>query len=260
VTAGARLADLLAARGWPWTAPVEHHRSLDSTSDRLKNLARAGAPEGTVVLAETQTGGRGRHGRAWASPLGNLYVSVLLRPSAACVAVLPLAVGVAVSEGLDALGVSARLKWPNDVMALDRKLGGILAESSSTGSSIDWVVVGIGVNVRAPPPPELGDLAVSLVDAGAPFAQVEEVACAVLPRLGVWYHRLAESGAAVVLDEWRFRSVPWWGQTVEAWSAERRIVGRAAGVDDEGGLVLELDDGSRTTLRSGEVRRCRSVS
>ncbi len=257
---GGRLADLLAARGWPWRAPVEHHESLDSTSDRLKGLARAGAPEGSVVLADTQTGGRGRHGRAWASPPGNLYVSVLLRPRAGCLPVLPLAVGVAVSEGLDALGVAARLKWPNDVMVMDRKLGGILAESSAAGSSIDWVVVGIGVNVQAPLPPELRDLAVSLVDAGAPFARTEDVACAVLPRLGVWYHRLAESGAAAVLDEWRLRSVPWWGEMVEAWSAESRVVGRAAGVDDQGGLVLELDDGSRTTLRSGEVRRCRPVS
>ena len=257
---GGRLADLLAARGWPWSAPVEHHHSLDSTSDRLKALARAGAPEGSIVLADTQTGGRGRHGRGWVSPPGNLYVSVLLRPSGASVSVLPLAVGVAVAEALEVLGVSARLKWPNDVVTMDRKVGGILAESSSTGSPIDWVVVGIGVNVRAPLPPELRDLAVSLVDAGAPLAGVEEVAGAVLLRLGVWYHRLAESGAAAVLEEWRHRSVPWWGEAVEAWSAGSRIVGRAAGVDDQGGLVLEMDDGSRTTLRSGEVRRCRSVS
>jgi BirA family transcriptional regulator, biotin operon repressor / biotin---[acetyl-CoA-carboxylase] ligase len=256
----ARLSGLLAARGWTWRAPIEHHGSLDSTNGRLKELARDGAPEGSVVWADTQTAGRGRHGRAWSSPPGNLYVSVLLRPSAACVPLLPLAAGVAVAEGLETLGVAPRLKWPNDVVALDRKLGGILAESSSTGSAIDWVVVGIGVNVRAPVPSELGDVAVSLVEAGAPLAQVEEVASVVLPPLSVWYHRLRDSGADALLDEWRLRSVPWWGQTVEAWSSGTRIVGRAVGVDDEGGLILDMDDGTQSTLRSGDVRRFRPVS
>lgn len=256
----ARLRGLLAACGWPWRAPVEHHRSLASTNDRLKDLARAGAPEGSVVWADTQTAGRGRHGRAWVSPPGNLYVSVLLRPPMACAPLLPLAAGVAVAEGLEQLGVSARLKWPNDVVTLERKLGGILAESSSAGPLIDWVVVGIGVNVKAPLPPDLVDPAVSLVDAGAPLAQVEDVASVVLARLSVWYHRLADSGRDAVVDEWRRRSVPWWGQPVEAWSSGTRIVGRAVGVDDDGGLVLEMDDGSRATLRSGDVRRCRPVS
>jgi BirA family biotin operon repressor/biotin-[acetyl-CoA-carboxylase] ligase len=133
-------------------------------------------------------------------------------------------------------------------------------EASSTGATIDWVVVGIGLNVRAPLPPEVADTALSLVDAGAPLAQVEDVASAVLARLGVWYHRLTDSGADAVLDEWRLRSVDWWGHSVEAWSSGRRIVGRALGVDGEGGLVLEMDDGSRATLRSGEARRCRPLS
>ncbi len=164
------------------------------------------------------------------------------------------------AEALEPWGVGARLKWPNDVVVADRKLGGILAESSSTGAGFDWVVVGIGVNVRAPIPPELRESAVALVDAGAPRAQVEDVASAALARLAVWYHRLAEAGRDAVLHEWRQRSVPWWGEPVEAWSSGSRIVGRPAGLDDEGGLVLEMDDGSRRTLHSGEVRRCRLVS
>jgi BirA family transcriptional regulator, biotin operon repressor / biotin---[acetyl-CoA-carboxylase] ligase len=260
VSPEARLRDLLAARGWPWLAPIEHHRSLHSTNDRLKELARVGAPEGSVVWADAQTAGRGRHGRSWVSPPGNLYVSVLLRPASACAPLLPLAAGVAVAEGLEALGVSASLKWPNDVVIGDRKLGGILAESSSAGSSIDWVVVGIGVNVRAPLASELGESAVSVVVAGASSAEAEDVGGAVLARLGVWYHRLAGSGQHALMAEWRLRSVPWWGQRVEAWSSGSRIVGRALGVDDEGGLVLEMDDGSKATLRSGEVSRCRPVS
>jgi BirA family biotin operon repressor/biotin-[acetyl-CoA-carboxylase] ligase len=255
-----RLRDQLAARGWPWRAPIEHHRSLASTNDRLKELARAKAPEGSVVWADTQTAGRGRHGRAWTSPPGNLYVSILLRPSVALASLLPLVAGVAVAEALESWAVGACLKWPNDVVVADRKLGGILAESSSTGVGLDWVVVGIGVNVNGPVPPELRELAVTLAEAGAPMAEVADVAVAALARLAVWYHRLAEAGRDTVLQEWRRRSVPWWGEPVEAWSLGSRIVGRPAGLDDEGGLVLEMDDGSRSTLRSGEVRRCRLVS
>jgi BirA family transcriptional regulator, biotin operon repressor / biotin---[acetyl-CoA-carboxylase] ligase len=259
VSPEARLRDLLAARGWPWHAPIEHHASLASTNDRLKDLARAGAAEGSVVSAETQTAGRGRHGTVWLSPPGSLYVSVLLRPSSACASLLPLAAGVAVAEGLESFGVAARLKWPNDLMVADRKLGGILAEASSSGAAIDWVVVGIGLNVNAPLPPEVADNARSVVDAGAQSARVDEVASAVLARLSVWYHRLAISGADAVLDEWRRRAVDWWGQSVEAWSSGQRIVGRAVGVDGEGGLVLEMDDGKKATLRSGEARRCRPL-
>ena len=256
----ARLRDLLAAHGWPWRAPIDHHGSLGSTNDRLKDLAREGAVEGSLVWADTQTAGRGRQGRAWVSPPGNLYVSVLLRPSSPCGPLLPLAAGVAVAEGLEALGVAVRLKWPNDVVVGERKIGGILAESSSAGASIDWVVVGIGVNVKAPVPQELRDVAVSLLDAGAPNAAVEDVAGLVLARLAVWYHRLARSGESAVLVEWRRRAVAWWGQRVEAWASGSRVTGRALELDDEGGLVLEMDDGSKETLRSGEVRRCRPVS
>jgi BirA family biotin operon repressor/biotin-[acetyl-CoA-carboxylase] ligase len=259
VSPEARLRELLAARAWPWSSPVEHHASLGSTSDRLKELARAGAPEGSVVWADTQTRGRGRHGNAWLSPPGNLYVSLLLRPGAACASLLPLAAGVAVAEALEAWGVSPRLKWPNDLLIDVRKLGGILAESSSTGPRIDWAVVGIGINVRAKVAQELVESAVSLLDAGGPAAEVVDVAGAVLARLAVWYHRIQSAEADTLVDEWRRRSVPWWGQKVEAWSRGARIEGRAVGVDDEGGLVLEMDDGSKETLRSGEVRRCRSV-
>jgi BirA family transcriptional regulator, biotin operon repressor / biotin---[acetyl-CoA-carboxylase] ligase len=254
------LRDLLAAQAWPWTAPIEHHARVHSTSDRLKELARSGAPEGTVVTADVQTGGRGRHGRGWDSPLGNMYASILLRPGPGLVVpLLPLAAGVAVADGLGNLGVSARLKWPNDVIIGERKVGGILAESSSAAASIDWVVIGIGINVEGPLPPELRESATSLAAMGQ-AARAEDVAGAVLARLSVWYHRLESSGARAVLAEWRSRSVPWWGERVEAWFDGALVLGRAAGLDDEGGLVLEMDDGSSRTLRSGEVRRVRPLS
>jgi BirA family biotin operon repressor/biotin-[acetyl-CoA-carboxylase] ligase len=260
VSLEASLRDILAAQGWPWTAPLERHLRVASTNDRLKELARAGAPEGTAVLAESQSGGRGRHGRSWDSPAGNLYASVLLRPRPGfAVPVLPLAAGVALAEALDGFGVRAGLKWPNDLLVGERKLGGVLAESSSATTAFEWVVIGIGINVCAPLAPELRESATSMAVLGH-AARVEEVAGAVLARLGVWYHRLESAGASAVLAEWRSRSVPWWGERVEAWFGGAQVSGRAAGLDDEGGLILEMDDGSSTTLRSGEVRRFRPVS
>lgn len=127
----AALVEALASRGGPRLPDVEWHQTIGSTSDRLKQLARAGAPEWTAVLADRQTSGRGREGRTWQSPAGGLYLSVLLRPRAEPVSLLPLAAGVAVAEAVAGFGVACQLKWPNDVLASGRKLAGILAEATS---------------------------------------------------------------------------------------------------------------------------------
>jgi BirA family biotin operon repressor/biotin-[acetyl-CoA-carboxylase] ligase len=247
----------LVANGWPFGAAIERHATLGSTNDRLKELARAGAAEGTLVFADAQTAGRGRQGRIWASPVGNLHVSMLFRPDAEAAALLTLAAGVAVTEGLAPWRVEPRLKWPNDVVLDGRKLGGILAESSSTASSLDWVVVGIGLNVKGELPPDLREQAISLAEAGAPCAEVDEVAVAVLGRLAVWYHRLLDGGRSQVVSAWRERALAWWGRRLVALSSGARVEGRAVGVDDAGGLIVELADGTRVTLRSGEVALAR---
>ena len=252
MTSESALGAGLRALGWPGEPAIERHPTLGSTNDRLKELARRGAPEGTIVLADIQTTGHGRQGRSWASPGGNLHLSALLRPACA-VPLLPLAAGVAVAEAIEPLGVSPRLKWPNDVMLDDRKLGGILAESSSTGTALEWVVLGIGLNVNGALPEDLRDTAISLSQAGASSVDVEGMAAAVLGRLAVWYHRLTDGGPSQVVSAWRQRALPWWGRRVLAFSGQGQIEGRAIGIDDEGGLVLELDGGARMTLRSGEV-------
>src|SRR5262249_27130317 len=118
------LVDELRRRGHRWPAPVERHERLSSTSDRLKELARAGARAWRVALVAAQAAGGGRQGRAWASPPGGLYLSVLLRPALPQASLLPLAAGLAVAEAVDEFGVHAELKWPNDVLADGRKLAG----------------------------------------------------------------------------------------------------------------------------------------
>ncbi|UPT73105.1 MAG: biotin--[acetyl-CoA-carboxylase] ligase [Elusimicrobiota bacterium] len=138
---------------------IVRRRTIASTQDELRRLAAAGAPDGTVVWADVQTGGRGRLGRRWRSPKGGLYASWLLRPrfAPARLAELSLACGEALAAALRGFGAATTVKPPNDVLALGadgkaRKLCGILCEASGTGTTLDWVIVGFGVNVNNPPP------------------------------------------------------------------------------------------------------------
>jgi BirA family biotin operon repressor/biotin-[acetyl-CoA-carboxylase] ligase len=255
------VARRLAEAGVP--AAVESHAVLASTNDTAATRARAGAPEWTCVLAGLQTAGRGRQGRSWDSRGGSLYLSVLLRPRGdARWSLLPLAAGVAVAEALGEAGVGVRLKWPNDVMAAGRKLGGILVESAWTGAgTMDTAVVGIGVNLAGGPddrPLDLSASAISVEELVGQAPTVEDTAVRTVARLALWYDRLAAGGAAAVRDAWRERALPWWGRTVEARSGGSVLRGVARGIDDDGALLLERPDGSALTLRSAEVHAVRA--
>jgi BirA family biotin operon repressor/biotin-[acetyl-CoA-carboxylase] ligase len=256
---GRRLRGELEARGVVLPAPVEWHQRLSSTSDRLKDLARAGVPEWTAVLADEQTGGRGREGRTWLSPPGGLYVSVLLRPRFAAVGLVPLAAGVAVAEAVAERGIAAELKWPNDVLVTGRKVAGILAEAASGPGGVAWVALGIGVNVSLPVeavPPELRPFVTSLAAEGAAGVDVVDVAAAVLAHLTVWYDALRSHPASVV-EAWRARSAPWWGRPVDVRTTDEFVRGRLRDVDETGALILDLEGGVRRRILSGEVVRLR---
>jgi BirA family biotin operon repressor/biotin-[acetyl-CoA-carboxylase] ligase len=256
------LAAALASRGGPRLACVEWPASIESTSTRLKELARGSAPEWTVVLADTQAAGRGREGRTWVSPPGGLYLSVLLRPRLAKVGLLPLAAGVAVAEAAGEMGVRAELKWPNDVLVSGRKLAGILSEAASGPAGVEWVVLGIGVNVSQDPaslPPELRAEVTSLAVEGARDVSVCAVAAAVLSRLAVGYEAL-RTDPGEVLSAWHRHAAAWWGSLVDVRAGEAALRGRLLEVDGEGALVLELEGGERRRLLSGEVTRVRRAA
>lgn len=256
------LAAALEARGVRWPAPIERLEVVPSTNDLLKEKARAGAPEWSAVVADRQTAGRGRAGHRWVSPAGNLFLSVLVRPAhpAAQVAVLPLAAGLATAEAAAEFSVDARLKWPNDVVVVGRKLAGILVEGLSGAVGIEAAMIGIGVNVGLDPaslPDDLRDRVTSLAaQTGRPVA-VADVAAAVLARLRVWYDLLAREGAPRVLAAWRERSVSWWGRPVEVLSGGSVLRGIVQGLDERGALLLDLEDGSRVAVVSGEVSELR---
>jgi BirA family transcriptional regulator, biotin operon repressor / biotin---[acetyl-CoA-carboxylase] ligase len=253
-------AALLGSLG-SWPAPVEWERLLASTSDRLKEWARDGAPEWTVVLADEQSEGRGRHGARWVSRRGDLFLSVLMRPSPGVeLGVLPLLVGVAVRDGLLAFGVEATLKWPNDVLVGGRKIGGILTEASWSEGAVDSVVVGIGVNVglRAHGlPPEIAGQTTSLWIETQRLAPVVAVAAQLLQALRLWYHALAVDGPDAILKAWRSRAVSWWGRVVEVRSGDDVVRGVARDVERSGALVVELADGKTVSLIAGVARELR---
>jgi BirA family biotin operon repressor/biotin-[acetyl-CoA-carboxylase] ligase len=216
--------------------PRLHLRETTSTNDRARALAAAGAPHGTLVTAGAQSAGRGRQGRTWSAPPGRaLLMSLVLR---APDRMLPLAAAVAVAQ---AAGPDAAIKWPNDVLLDGRKLAGILAEARPQEG---WAVLGIGVNVAVRPedlPEELRPTAATL---GLEPRDVEPVLARLL---GALEEALALDPPAL-LDAWRARDALR-GRDV-AWAEG---AGRAAGIDGDGRLVVELADGGRTALEAGEV-------
>jgi BirA family biotin operon repressor/biotin-[acetyl-CoA-carboxylase] ligase len=267
VRSAERIRHLLASRGQPWPAPLEHLAVVGSTNDWLKERARDGAPEWSAVVADAQTAGRGRHGRAWLSGSGDLALSVLVRPPSRpdTLLLLPLAAGVAVAQAAAELGVDASLKWPNDVVvarargdAADyAKLAGILVEGVAEGERMA-AVIGVGLNLVAPvqADPARG-AATSVREQTGREADRDRAAAAVLAQVRVWYDAVARGEAGAVVEAFTARSLPWWGRTVEVRSGETALIGTARGIDSRGALLLELPDGSTAALVSGEARQVR---
>ena len=220
-------------------SPRVHHRITDSTNERAKELAAAGAPHGTLVTADEQTAGRGRQGREWTAPARSaVLMSVVLRKLDER---LPLTAAVAVCE---ALPVNAAIKWPNDVWIERRKVAGILVEGRPQEG---WAVLGVGLNVSTEAfPAELVDSATSLRLAGIEV-ETEAVLAGLLRSLGEWLG----APPARVLEAWRERDALN-GQRVHWADGE----GVADGIDDSGALVVETSTGV-VTLDAGEVHLLR---
>jgi len=241
-----------------WRA-IRWFAATDSTQRVARDLARAGAPEGTVVIAEQQTAGRGRLGRQWHSPPGvNLYCSIVLRPPLAPAAVpqLALVVGVGVAAAVrETTGADARIKWPNDVLIDGRKVAGVLTEMESEVDRVHHVVAGIGVNVNAPRgafPRALRDKASSLLVATGSRVDRARFTAALLAAVEARYGRYLQAGFASVRSEWEsYSSLT--GSTVRVVAPEGEIDGTVLGLDDDGALRLRRADGRTARVVAGEV-------
>jgi BirA family biotin operon repressor/biotin-[acetyl-CoA-carboxylase] ligase len=223
-----------------WTA-LSGGDVTGSTNDDARGLARSGAEEGTVVLASRQMAGRGRLGRTWQSPDGGAYFSLVLRPqvSPAEVASLALAVALGIAEGLESLGVESALKWPNDVLVDGGKVAGVLLEMAAESDRVDWVVVGVGVNVRRPIGAEK-DVPGATYLRDSIYAAVPDVVAALLDGIASAYSRWLGGGFPALHDAYQSR-LAMVGSAVRVSGLDGvvRADGVARGVDGGGRLLVE---------------------
>ena len=218
---------------------------VDSTNAEALRRLRAGASDGTVISARTQTAGRGRRGRAWVSPPGNLHMSIVVRGvDGAAVGQLSYVSALALG---DAIGPAAAFKWPNDILIKGKKAGGILIEAESAQNRLVGLVVGIGVNnLHAPQNTEFP--ATSLAAAGLPPVDAEDVAA----RFAAWRARWQESGFGPIREQWLARAVGL-GAAMAARLPNATLTGIYAGIDAAGALLLDGVDGVRRTIAAADV-------
>jgi BirA family biotin operon repressor/biotin-[acetyl-CoA-carboxylase] ligase len=232
---------------------------IDSTNTALLAAAARGAAGNTVLVADYQTAGRGRHGRTWeAAPGAALLCSVLLRSAlpAASLPLLGLSAGVAMAEAIEVTtGVWVDLKWPNDLRLAGRKLGGILVEGRTQTSGVDAVVVGVGVNVRRGAlPPDVAELAVSLEEEDALVGRTE-LLHAYLESFDARVTLLeadAAAGTAGLLDAYRLRCETI-GRRIRARLDTDPVEGTATDIADDGALILHTDSGTQIRIEYGEI-------
>ncbi len=236
---------------------VEYHDSIDSTNRRARELASTGARD-ILVLADRQTGGRGRLDREWSSPSGGLWCSLLFRPDrpVARMPLLTLAAAVATTRAVRTVGVDAGIKWPNDLLVDGRKLAGILTESGGERRREPWVVVGIGVNANVART-ALPEGATSLREVRASNGEQRSVDRNRLIRRLIEEFDAVRTSDDEILDAWREHAVTL-GQHVRVETPNGTVVGDAVDVESPGALVVRTDEG-RTRIHAGDCEHLRPV-
>jgi BirA family biotin operon repressor/biotin-[acetyl-CoA-carboxylase] ligase len=235
---------------------------VESTNTEANRLAREGAPEGTLVVANAQTRGRGRLGRSWASPPGTgLYLSIILRPDCAPDRLprLTLTAGVAVASAIQETGISPQLKWPNDILIADRKTGGILTEAVFDKTGIGFAILGIGINVNTKLdelPSSVRSQAMSLrIGLGKPVSRICFLQ-SLLHQLEQWYELFCAGDFETILETWcKFDTTL--GREVEVFLPERRLVGVAETLESSGTLLVRDKKGCLHRIIAGDVVHCR---
>lgn len=242
-----------------WT--IHRYASLTSTMERAELFARLGAPERTIVQSVEQTAGRGRAGRSWHSPAGGaIYATIILRPQVEPnrLSTLPLLAGIAVAEAIEsASDAPVLLKWPNDVWmgthAVNHKVAGILAMSRLEGPSVEYVLIGIGINVSTPGgalPPG----ATSILESTGQQLIPDALLVAMLARFDAAYAAFLATSGLPSLDAWRARAALI-GECVAIEESGHSLIGTHRGVDDTGALLLEVAAGDTRRIVAGDLVR-----
>ncbi|CAH1194310.1 Bifunctional ligase/repressor BirA [Paenibacillus auburnensis] len=243
-----------------WKDNIQLLETVASTQEEAKKLAEKGAPEGTAVRAEEQTGGRGRMGRKWHSPAGKgIWMSVVLRPDLplSLTPQLTLLAGVAVCRAIrEVTGVPAGIKWPNDLLAGGRKICGILLESSLREGGLHYAIAGIGISANLTEedyPDYLQGVGTSLlIEGGGIPVDRTRLTEAVLTELEYLYTLYIEQGFKPVKDFWEAMSVTL-GRQISFSTPQGRCEGTAMGLDENGGLLLQDASGKIISILSGEI-------
>ena len=244
---------------YPWKEHFRFYSCIGSTNDQLREIARTGAPEGTVLVADRQTGGHGRRGRSFHSPEGvGIYMSILLRPHCTPSSLLHLtcAAGSAMCDAVEsAAGFRPGIKWTNDLVFGKRKLGGILTELGFTPrGEVDYAIIGIGINCcqqEADFPEDIRTIAGSLAMAAGREINRAKVAAAMMDALHTMSQNLL-SGKEQILRQYR-RDCITVNQDVVLVRGDEKRYGHAVDIDEEGALVVRFLDGSTEPVNSGEV-------
>jgi BirA family biotin operon repressor/biotin-[acetyl-CoA-carboxylase] ligase len=239
----------------PFSSHIHYRSSMDSTNNFAKELAEKHAPDGTLVITEEQTGGRGRRGKSWSSPAGvNLLFSVLLRPTlqADRVFVLTMIMALAALDALKALsGLSAGIKWPNDLYGGMKKLAGILTEFSTKDRGVDWVVLGLGMNVNWHPQ-ELSIHATSVFAETGVRVSRNRLLVGILERFEGHYRKVLSGNVEPFYERWN-EACFILGKPVEIESGKERMRGTALRIDHDGALIIQTEHGLIQRVVAGDV-------
>jgi BirA family biotin operon repressor/biotin-[acetyl-CoA-carboxylase] ligase len=228
-------------------------QTVTSTMQAAKEEAGRGVVNGAVIIAATQSEGKGRLGRSWISPPGTLLASIVLYPERFHLPFLVMVSALAVADAVQQIsGVPVRLKWPNDIMLGGRKIAGILLESGVTSTGKLYTVVGVGLNVNLTVQdyPEIADLAASISDTMGHPVPITDVLVAVLEHFEYWYSAMA--AGEPVLESWRNR-LETLGRQVTINAGNLSYEGEAVSVGADGSLILRLDDGNLKSFSAGDV-------
>ena len=238
---------------------IHYFDYLSSTMDLAMQLGIQAAPNGTLVLAESQTKGRGRLGRSWASPkYKGIYLSLILRPkiSPSASPVLTLLSAVSICEAIkNIVGLDAQIKWPNDVFIYNKKIAGILTEMNAEVDKVNFVVIGIGLNVNNDKKSLIAQATSLKEQAGQSLSRVMLLQ-ELLRRIEINYSLLEDKGAQAIIDKWRNFSLTL-GKRVKVYCQDKHIEGQAVDVDKDGALLIRKDSGLMQKVFSGDVMHCR---